>query len=327
MSSATSCLQHGRTTTSRRLAAMLMLIAACVLCLARAGAAITIVPTFDTTITSDPSAATIESTINSVIGTYDAFFTNAVTVPIKFQETTSGLASSSTWIGTIPYSGFVAQLAAVGTTQNAATALATLPAGTVNPVDNSSSLSVSVANASTLGYSVGATPDGFDGTVSLNTSIMNLTTSGGSASKYSLAAATMHEIDEVLGLGSGLNGTTYSRPEDLFRFSAAGVRSYSTSAASSYFSINNGTTNLVGFNQNSGADYGDWYSSGAHVVRVQDAYGTPGTFPTLSSAEITAMNVIGYNSLSTTLPEPATPLLVTCAMAMLALRDRKKKES
>ena len=44
-----------------------------------------------------------------------------------------------------------------------------------------------------------------------------------------------HEIDEVLGLGSGLNlppgFPRQPRPQDLFRYSAPGTRSYTTSTS------------------------------------------------------------------------------------------------
>ncbi len=83
--------------------------------------------------------------------------------------------------------------------------------------------------------------------------------------KYDLQGVVEHELDEVLGLGSALNIPVnfprLSRPQDLFRYSANGTPSYDVNAASSYFSIDGGATNLVNFNQNGGGDYGDWASS------------------------------------------------------------------
>src|SRR5262249_23037351 len=69
-----------------------------------------------------------------------------------------------------------------------------------------------------------------------------------------------HEIDEVLGLGSSLGtGDPNLRPQDLFSWSSAGVRNLSTSG-SRYFSIDGGTTDLIGFNQDPSGDRGDWLS-------------------------------------------------------------------
>jgi hypothetical protein len=87
-----------------------------------------------------------------------------------------------------------------------------------------------------------------------------------------LLAVTLHEMDEALGGGSGLDGSAQNasapatiEPLDLFRFASAGVRSYNTHAPTgavnqAYFSINGGVTDLVHFNQNAGGDFSDWYS-------------------------------------------------------------------
>jgi hypothetical protein len=54
--------------------------------------ALTIIPTFDATITNDVNASTIENTINSAIQLYQARFSNPITVSIQFKEiSTSGL--------------------------------------------------------------------------------------------------------------------------------------------------------------------------------------------------------------------------------------------
>jgi hypothetical protein len=54
-----------------------------------ANASLTINPTFDSSITSDPNRATIESSINADITTIDSYIANNVTVNITFQENTS----------------------------------------------------------------------------------------------------------------------------------------------------------------------------------------------------------------------------------------------
>ena len=146
---------------------------------------------------------------------------------------------------------------------------------------------------------------------------MNDSRPGSSPSKYDLQSAVAHEMDEVLGIGgdgsqlnSVLDGASDGSvsPLDLFRYSSAGVRSYTTSSTvSSYFSINGGTTDLVHFNQlNDGADYGDWGDGvtpgdGQPNVpaQVQDAFGasgnTPAVEPNLGPNEMTAFDVVGWN--------------------------------
>jgi len=93
-----------------------------------------------------------------------------------------------------------------------------------------------------------------------------------------------HEIDEVLGLGSALNGTTTPAmpwTEDLFRWHIAGTRSYAADASTTnpcgastpaaFFSIDGGTTDVDDFNNcNNVGDYGDWIT---HTPsQVQDAF-------------------------------------------------------
>ena len=134
-------------------------------------------------------------------------------------------------------------------------------------------MDLSTANARALGIFTGNSTVG--GSISLNMSATNITRGGTfSASKYDLFAVVSHEMDEVLGLGSALvNGNTGSptpptgavTPEDLFRYTPAGARSFDyNSSTQAYFSID-GTTDIAQFNQNStsanNADFGDWATS------------------------------------------------------------------
>jgi hypothetical protein len=276
-------------------------------------------PTFDTTIANDPNAAAIEATINSAIGLYESDFSNAITVTITFAEMSSGLGQSSTYFATVPYSQYRNALAADAATGNDATAMSLLPSSNADPVDGLTTIAVKTANLRAVGINVSPPAGNTDGTISLNTS---LTTPGssGTSSTYSLLTLTEHEIDEVLGLGSGLPGFSNIFPEDLFRYSALGVRSYTSATTNAYFSIN-GTTLLSQFNNTSnGAEYGDWASSA--TPQVQDAFGTPGANPTLGPNELIALDVIGYTP---AVPEPATLGLLSGAVAGLASLRRRRR--
>ena len=139
---------------------------------------VTIVPTWDSTITSDPNAATIEASIQATITRVEADITapNPDTVNITFAEMGSGLGESSTVQYTVPYSSYVSALQANATpSANDTAAIASLNYNptitTNNPVNGNADVNVNTALARGLGI---ANYGSSDGTISLNTSIMNL---------------------------------------------------------------------------------------------------------------------------------------------------------
>jgi hypothetical protein len=298
-----------------------------------ANANLVIDPTFDSTITSDPNAATIEASINATIARIESDIANSTTVTITFQEG-GGLGGSSTAYYIVPYTTYRSDLAAAATSADDAMALATLPAGPDNPVNGNADVNVGTSLARVLGI---ADYGGSDGTITLNTSIMNLSRTGPQNSGYyDIEAVAAHEIDEVLGIGgpgSALPTTNSSVGIlDLFRYSAPGVRSFtSSSSATSYFSINGGTTNLVGFNQaGGGSDYSDW-ATGA-TPQVQDAFGSPGVDINVGSNEATALDVVGWNLTAQGLalesvPEPSTVYLLLGGLLALGLHRRLRKSA
>ena len=273
--------------------------------LARPGLAIVITPTFDTSITSDPNAAAIEAAIQAAIQVYEARFSDPITVTIKFQEMSSGLGESSWSYYNISYTQFRAALAGDASDIADTTALAHLPSTTNNPASGTANVRVKTANIRALGIAgsfPSGLPGGVDGIIMLNTGITNYTRTSIDPNKYDLRAVVMHEMDEVLGLGSSLDaGSSNPLPEDLFRYTSSGARSFTASGDNAYFSID-GVTDLARFNQNvisSGGDYGDWWSCNnlancPHVAQVQDAWATPDTTPNLN-IELIALDVIGYN--------------------------------
>lgn len=254
-------------------------------------------PTWDSTITSDPDAATIMNTISNAILVYETKYSDPITVNITFAEMGGGLGQSSTFFNTVSYSSFYNALVADSKTTNDVLALAHIPSnGGIDPVDGTGFIRVTTANQRALGLS--SSPPPVDGTISLNISLINIDRVNINPFKYDLMAVVSHEIDEVLGTSSSLTASgpqPNSRPADLFRYDSFGARNYTTSGDDAWFSIDGGATRLVQYNQDPSGDYGDWWSAfGGQTPRVQDAFGTAGVTLNLG-VELTVLDVIGYD--------------------------------
>jgi len=281
-----------------------------------------IIPTFNVNVDQPTRDA-----INNVINFYESTFSTPITVNIEFHNMSTGLGSSFFVFYNGPYSSYRTALGTAATSADDATALANTPTGSTNPINGTANTGIKSANGRAVGlntpevtFGTGPCP-GFTGSgcIGINVTLAN--------SHGYLMSVVEHEIDEILGLGSALNGTsTPATPwtEDLFRWASPGVRSYaanpSTSnpciAPSAFFSIDGGSTNLNEFNNcANGGDYGDWIT---HTPsQVQDAFTNFSGTPTLTftSTEIRALDVIGYN-LATISPlglrfVPVTPCRVT----------------
>ena len=104
---------------------------------------------------------------------------------------------------------------------------------------------------------------------------------------------------------------TTLRPQDLFSWSSRGVRNL-TLDGSRYFSIDSGSTNIVGFNQTSPGDFGDWLSPACPQPhpRVQNAFACPGQFSDIyaTSPEGINLDVIGYDLVNAPTPTPPPTL-------------------
>jgi len=267
------------------------------------GPGLTIIPTFDASI----DAAT-QTVIKNAIAYYEDTFSTNITVNIYFYKMGSGLGQSTFFVFPVSYESYRTALGTNATSPDDATALANTPSSSTNPINGGTDVLVKSPSGRAIGlntaeqsFNVGGSPcPTFTGSgcIGLNVTLAN--------SHSALTAVVEHEIDEVLGLGSALNGDT-ADPwiQDLFRWASSGVRSYAanssttnpcSSTPASFFSIDGGTTNLDQFNNcDNGGDYGDWIM---HTPsQVQDAFTNFSASPslTVSSPEVRALDVIGYN--------------------------------
>ena len=283
-----------------------------------ASGALVINATFDTSITNDANSTAIETMINNALSIYESLFNDPITVSILFRYSATdphgtalppGALAHSNWVFyTEPWNTYINALTADATTANDATANASLPASAVSTnmrpsSANGRAVSLNTPPAMFVDGSVG--PGGpYDGIVTLNSNQPFGFTRPPTTAIYDARRSTEHEIDEVLGFGSYLTlGGSDLRPQDLFSWSAAGMRNL-MSSGSRYFSIDGGATNIVGFNQNASGDFGDWLSDACPQGNpyVQNAFSCQDqamdVIPT--SPEGINLDVIGYDLITTT---------------------------
>ena len=285
---------------------------------ANTSSGLVIIPSFDSTITSDPRSAAIQAMIVSTIDTYQRMFADPITVTILFRLSTAhadGTPLQSNLVGSSDttsypreWSAFINALKADAKSANDATAIETLPTST---------LSASIVLKSACGRAVGLnTPPAFfadghlgvggpyDGIVTLNPSKPLQFTRPVTADNCDARTFTEHEIDEVLGLGSHIDGPApqFLDPEDLFSWSSLNARNTSSTGVR-HFSIDRGLHLIVKLNQDPAGDYGDWDSEPQcpqnHPL-VQNAFNCPGQSPEISatSPEGIALDVVGYDLIS-----------------------------
>ncbi|HET8996213.1 MAG TPA: NF038122 family metalloprotease [Acetobacteraceae bacterium] len=322
---------------------------------AQPAAALSIIPNFDSTITSDPNAAAIEAAITLALSPY-AMFSDPVTVNILYQASHAGTSSYLGESGSAFYQNSYAAYTG---------ALATDAASYGNSVEQSGVTHLSSGNVAqsvlataadlralgcggcagtissiNLSNNTLVTGGSYDGAIAINLSQplqfsrnANGTINGGF---YDAISVIQHETDEVLGIGGSgsilndvgsgstppsIGGQTTIGALDLFRYSAAGTPSLTTSgSASSYFSLDGGTTHIASFNQSSNGDFGDWLVGTGHV---QDAFTPSGQVANVSatSPEGLALQAIGYD-----VPEPASlALLAVGAAFVTGLRRRPRR--
>jgi hypothetical protein len=268
-------------------------------------------PTFDASVDVPTRNA-----INTAIAFYQSNISTPITVNIFFYNMGSGLGSNLFFVFPVSYATWRPAWAATATSSDDATAVANTPAGATNPINGGANIVVKSPNGRAVGlntpeqnFTFGGSPcPGFvgSGCIGINVALANM--------HGALITAVEHEIDEVLGLGSALSGTTTpGNPwtNDLFRWTGPGTRSYSANPSSTvpcsvatphaFLSIDGGNNNLNEFdNCANGGDYGDWIT---HTpTQVQDAFTNFSAAPTLtvSTPEVRSLDVLGYTIAAST---------------------------
>ena len=150
--------------------------------------------------------------------------------------------------------------------------------------------------------------------------------------EFDFIGVAEHEISEIMGRIPGLGasfcggcGSDYL-PYDLFRYTGAGARGIADDGDGVYFSIDNGVTDLHGYNDAAvnGGDPQDWDSS--IPADAYDAFTGTNQGHYISPEDITTLDVIGYDlSASSSVPEPATWALLGLGFVGLGLVRRPRR--
>jgi hypothetical protein len=306
------------------------------------GQAMSVVATFDPSITSDPNAAQIEAAINQVDSFYSRF-TNPITVSIYFKIDPNlvDLGTSRPTLARYTYSEYVNLISAASAAHPGnhalATAVANLPYGNTPATTGKAFVRTTSASGRALGDAtdVGALgADGvfghgsFDGIVTLDGFPGDLSYGAVGPNQYSGISTIFHEVDEILGVGGPGSTLGRSAPamgqEDLYRYDwFTGLPSYTTDPnAVSYFSIDGGVHYWQFFNQDPGGDYADWAGyTGCAPQFVQDAFGCTGNQAVRPrEAEMVALQAIGYN-----VPEPATWAMMLLGFGLIGAGARRAR--
>ncbi len=276
-------------------------------------AAVVIQPSYDVSFSGSPNFAALKSTVESAIAIYSYSLADNLTIPITFKldNAISG-AQSSYGVVDYSFSSYLGKLQAGQSGANDATVVANLGAGPNDPVVNAVNISVPQALAFALG--LGSSQASY-GTVTFNKTTYESNPAG-------LLGVIQHEVNEVLGTSSNLpngGGTLPATimPSDLFRYTAAGARTFTTNGGSdpnnkAYFRISPFASNIQEWNNlPNGGDYGDWAANGSFPAAPQDNSGDSNTATSMavSSAELQLLDAIGYNL--NAVPEPGEWAMAT----------------
>jgi hypothetical protein len=264
--------------------------------------ALTINVTYDSSVTNIGTLAQVQAAFGAAAQTIQNLYTNSSTVNVTvysanagpFGDIDLGESMFSYYTG-FNYADVTNALFLARTTGADSNSVASLPA--TDPTGGGQTWGIPSPEAKALSIS-GVNPNDptQDGSVGFATNV-NYTFDPNNravAGKFDFIGVAEHELTEIMGRSTLIpNGSGYF-PYDLFRFTNNGARSFDPNANNAYFSVDDGATALKYFYTNVNlADIQDWLSS--TPPDAFDAFVPPGSELILSSADLTAVDVLGYN--------------------------------
>jgi len=279
-------------------------------------------------------SAQAQSAFNFAAAEFMSVYTDSVHVNINVVAGNTGLGGSTTLLlGFLNYASVRTSLINDQTAHPSADGATSISAGgsinsTTDPTSGGAFV-VSKAEAKALGL-IGddATTDGtftYNSTLAYTFDPNNRAVAG----EFDFIGVAEHEISEIMGRiqlnGQSLTGGAPDYlPYDLFDFSGVNTHSFGTGAGR-YFSINNGTTNLHGYN-NAAVNTGDSGDFDASLPNdPYDAFTGTNQGHLLNATDFATLDVIGWDRAGVVAaPEPGTLALLGVALSGLAWRRRKQ---
>jgi hypothetical protein len=225
---------------------------------------------------------TNQMTINIAVGWGE---NNGVAIPSGVLATGGPAAG----VG-LSYKALTQDLSTAASSQADSSVVANLPAA--DPT-NGGQFFVSTATEKAWGL-VSPTAGGIDGTIGFSTTFPFSYDPNARAQpgQYDFIGVAVHEITHAMGRFAGLQyAPGWYSPMDLVRYESAGKIAL-TKGMASYFSIDGGQTSLLPFDAAPQGDAGDWAIS---VLNDPFGYTRTNTVGSLSSTDITMLDVLGYD--------------------------------
>jgi hypothetical protein len=264
---------------------------------------------WEASVTTNPSAAAIESAVVTAASIYTSLFSahhEVINIQVGFGDV-NGARLGPGALGESETSGYI--------TSSYATVESLLSAADQNLV--ASHLMSSTATAALQGLTgenffiasaeakalglVSATGAGVDGYIGLSSSGLLALGATIGASQYDAVGVAAHEISEVMGR-IGIEGGTLGAyhnvytPLDIFRYSSPGV-SATAAGAADYFSLDNGAANLNTYNNPAnGGDAADWATLAANTRDAYDAFANPGVKMQVTANDLLEVAALGYQA-------------------------------